>query len=78
MKYRFPFLACLLSFAVTAQEAPPGDDGESTSPDNVAEKPDDSGQTEDGNREESGGDQDDFKPSQEISEDYPVPLPADI
>ncbi len=77
MKRRFSFLVILISLGVTAQEPPPADSETETPAETSAEGA--GGEAEpDRTGEDADESPDDFRPSQEISEDYPVPLPADI
>jgi len=77
-----------LSVAVTAQQqtdqeasaassdGPPGS-AEQAVESNPPEEPGDEDTSDENTSDENTSDKD-FKPSEEISEDYPVPLPSDI
>ena len=76
----FSFPAILLSCALNAQENPSPQPSRSETPPPPQPTTATEGKTpadETGDETETPRD-DEFRPSQEISEDYPVPLPADI
>jgi len=83
MKQILLYILLLFSVAVLAQQT--ADSETSTENENETsgstEQPADSQSADNQPAEESGGpdtSDKDFKPSEEISEDYPVPLPSDI
>jgi len=79
MKRVLLYILLCISLAVFAQQQPGQDE---VSGENQSQATDSAGQEEEDQPPEESEDTEpgdrDFKPSEEISEDYPVPLPSDI